>query len=255
MKITTRGFAVFIGFVALGLALPAFGQNTVTLTGVNGSYSAGELCSTSECGQAYTGNYYATVNNTTTAVICDDFNHNVSINESWNATAINTSSLNASNITQTEFGSGTTNGQIAPVVYAEVASLVSEIFTLNNGTWTFDGLTNVTGTDLSEAIWDITTKGGITGISANAAALVSYVKSLFGGDTSGQALAYLNSLNLWILTPSPNNGPQEFWAPGGPSFNVPEGGAAFLYLLLAGGSCFGAMFFRSRNQLRNRQTA
>jgi hypothetical protein len=38
------------------------------------------------------------------------------------------------------------------------------------------------------------------------------------------------------------------------SVSVPEGGAALLYLLLAGGACFGAMFF-SRNRFANLASA
>jgi hypothetical protein len=257
MKLRLAGLIAIIGCAALCLALPAHGQNSITLTGVNGSTSGGDLCSAaSGCEDVYTGVYYSTVDNTAnTPTICDDFNHNVTIGETWNASAVNTSSLNSTNILQLEFGSGA-NGQIASVVYAEVATLVSGIF---NGTATFGtgagAITGVTQTDLSEAIWDITTPGGISGISKNAGLLVTYVEGLFGSDTSKAALAYLNGLNLWILTPSPNNGPQEFWAPGGPSYNIPEGGSALLYLLLAGVSCFGAMFFRSQKRLRNPVTA
>jgi hypothetical protein len=36
---------------------------------------------------------------------------------------------------------------------------------------------------------------------------------------------------------------------------VPEGGAPFLYLLLAGAACFGAMFFSPRNGFRSRASA
>jgi hypothetical protein len=36
---------------------------------------------------------------------------------------------------------------------------------------------------------------------------------------------------------------------------VPEGGAALLYLLLAGGACFGAMFFIPRNRFANLASA
>lgn len=261
MKIRVGGLAAIIGCAALCLTLPALGQNSITLTGVNGSTSSdngGNLLSSSESinqypngMDVYTGIYYSPVDGTAmTPTICDDFNHNVNLGETWSATAVNTQSLNANNITQLEFGGGAN----AAVVYLEVATLVSEIFTLNNSTGTFDGL-KVSGTDLSEAIWDITTPGGVSGISHNAQVLVAYVVGLFGSDTSQAALNYLHGLNLWILTPSPNNGPQEFWAPGGPSYNVPEGGSALLYLLLAGASCFGAMFFSSRNQLRNRETA
>jgi hypothetical protein len=142
-----------------------------------------------------------------------------------------------------QLGAGV-NGQGAAQIYVEVSALVSEIFTLNNGTGTFGGLT-VTGTDLSEAIWDITTKGGITGMSNNAIALVNYVEKLFGGDSTQVALSYLNGLNLWILTPAPNNGPQEMWA-----LSLPEGGAAFVYLLLATLFCSGAFLLRNRKQIR-----
>jgi len=265
MKIRVGGLAAIIGCAALCLTLPALGQNSITLTGVNGSTSSdngGNLLSSSESinqypngMDVYTGIYYSTVDGTAmTPTICDDFNHNVNLGETWSATAVNTQSLNANNITQLEFGGGAN----AAVVYLEVATLVSEIFTLNNSTGTFDGL-KVSGTDLSEAIWDITTPGGIKGITANALALVGYLEGTgtygFGNYTAAQALAYLNKLNLWILTPSPNNGPQEFWAPGGPSYNVPEGGSALLYLLLAGASCFGAMFFRYRSEFANRGLA
>jgi len=243
MKISTARIASLAASLVLFAGLSALGQTSVTLNGVNGSTSAGDLCSTqSGCAQVYTGQYYATVNNVAnTPIICDDFNHNVSIGENWQATAINTSALNSSNITGLEFG-GLSN---APQVYAEVADLVSEIFTLNNGSAKFAGISGVTGTDLSEAIWDITTKGGITGISNNAAALVKYVQSLFGGDTSKQALSYLNSLSLWILTPSPNNGPQEMWAQ-----SMPEGGAALMYLLLAALFCGWSFLPRNRERAR-----
>jgi hypothetical protein len=248
MRVSTTRIATLAAFVFLFTGLFAFGQTSITLTGVNGSTSAGDLCSTqSGCEPVYTGQYYATVNNLSNSpIICDDFNHNVSLGQNWQANAINTSALTSTNIAYLEFGSGMTNGQIAPVVYAEVASLVSEIFTLNNGTGTFDGVKGVTGTDLSEAIWDITTQGGITGISSNAAALVKYVEGLFGSDTSQAALKYLNGLSLWILTPSPNNGPQEMWA-----LSVPEGGAALMYLLLASLFCGWSFFLRNREQRIN----
>ena len=246
MKFKFERIVMFSAFMILCAGLSAFGQNSVNLTGVNGSYSAGDLCSSGVgCEQVYTGIYYATVNGTAnTPIICDDFNHNVTPGETWNATAINTSALTANSngsINGMEFGAGA-NGQSGAVVYAEVADLVSEIFALNNGSGAFGGQT-VTGTDLSEAIWDITTNGGITGLSSTASALVKYVKTLFGSDSTSQALAYLNSLNLWILTPAPNNGPQEMWAT-----SVPEGGAALIYLLLAASCCSWAFFVRGRER-------
>jgi hypothetical protein len=251
MKFKFLGLAAIIGCALLCMSRPAQAQNSITLTSANGQTSGNSLCSTAEgCADVYTGIYYSTVNGTAnTPTLCDDFNHEVTFGETWNATAINTSQLNTTNLLQTQFGA-----TIGMVGYAEVASLVNEIFTLNNGSATFDGRTGVTGTDLSEAIWYITTPI-ISGMSANATALVAYVESLFGSDTTAQAQAYLNGLNLWILTPSPDNGPQEFWAPGNANITTPEGGSALLYLLLAGGACFGAMAFSSRSRLASRETA
>ena len=37
--------------------------------------------------------------------------------------------------------------------------------------------------------------------------------------------------------------------------SAPEGGASLLYLLLAAGACFGAIFFRSRNRFASRAQA
>ena len=249
MKFNYQRVAILAAFVIFCAGLSAFGQVPITLTGVNGSYSAQDLCSSGAgCEQVYTGIYYATVNNVAnTGIICDDFNHNVTTGETWNAAAINTSALTANTttgaISGVQFGAGV-NGQTGAVVYAEVADLVSEIFSLNNGTGTFDGLT-VTGTDLSEAIWDITTNGHITGLSSTAAALVKCVEGIFGSDSTQAAISYLNSLNLWILTPSPDNGPQEMWTA---NMSVPEGGAAFLYLLLAALFCSWALFVRNRER-------
>jgi len=236
------GLAAIIGCAVLCLALPAFGQVSITLTGVNGSTSGSALNGE----DVYTGLYYATVNGIADQeVICDDFTHNVTIGETWNAVAINTSALNSTNIRQTEFG-----GAIGLQGYAEVATLISEIYALNNSTGAFGGQPVVSGTDLSEAIWDITTPvpPGLTGSSPTALALVTYVKGLYKTDDS--ALAYLSTLNLWIMTPSPNSGPQEFWKDPPPP--LPEGGAAPLYLFFAGLACFGAMCFSPRNQFGNR---
>jgi hypothetical protein len=254
MQTRLAGFSAIAGCLALCLAIPVRGQDSMKLTGVNGSYSPGYLCSqASGCSQDYTGIYYGSVDNASnTGIVSDDFNHVTNFGENWQATAISTSTLNAGNIGKTEFGS-----QIGLVGYAEIASLVSEIFTLNNGKGTFDGINNVTGTDLSEAIWDISTKGGISGISLKAFLLVEYVENLFHGPSATtNAQAYLNKLNLWILTPgnNSNGSPQEFWSQNGPNLNVPEGGAAITYLLLAALACFGAMRFTSRNQSARRET-
>jgi hypothetical protein len=56
---------------------------------------------------------------------------------------------------------------------------------------------------------------------------------------------------LWLGTSSGNYGPTEDYG----NFTVPEGGAALLYLLLAGGACFGGMFFIPRNRFANLASA
>jgi len=264
MKNRVRGFAAIIACSALCLALPSFGQTTVGVNFIGAGPNDGTSPTLSEDG--YTGVYNATITNLPGAgsgVICDDFKDNVYSGETWTATAYQASSLTQANVGETMFGSTVGLGG-----YAEVATLVSALF---NGTSALSGVPGLSGpisvTDLSEAIWAITAGGasalGGTGITSNAAALVSYVEGLYGvglGSTNSQLAAALKALqgfgNLWILTPQSGSEnpvtdgtPQEFWV------SVPEGGAAFMFLLLAGASCFGAMFFRSRNQLRNRETA
>jgi hypothetical protein len=67
-----------------------------------------------------------------------------------------------------------------------------------------------------------------------------------------------SSVNFVLLDSNSNAGnPQgEFGAnlEGNYPVSAPEGGAALLYLLLAGGACFGAMFF-SRSRFANLASA
>ena len=144
--------------------------------------------------------------------------------------------------------------QIGLTGYAEVATLVSMMF--GNTPNSYDGITGITQSELSSAIWDITTPGGINGLDANAKALVAAVESSYNGNVQA-ATTYLASLtNLWILTPKPLTGvgsgePQEMWTEG---LSFPEGGGGFMFLLLAGGSCLGAMFFKYRSRLASVDT-
>jgi len=66
-------------------------------------------------------------------------------------------------------------------------------------------------------------------------------------------LAYDAGAGTYILNSVSN--PVGYLNPNTPiDFSVPEGGAALLYLLLAGGACFGTMFF-SRNRFANLASA
>jgi len=247
MKIKAGGLATIAGAALLCLGLPAFGQKDVAVDYLGG-YST---TFTNSSGIYAAGIYTATINGASSpGIVCDDFNDEVTSGEKWNAKAYQASSLASGNIGSTLFGN-----TIGLTGYAEVATLVSMMF--GNSPNSYGGITGITQSELASAIWDITTPGGISGLDAKAKALVAAVELAFNGNVS-KATTYLATLtNLWILTPDPKTGvgsgePQEMWTKG---LNVPEGGASFMFLLLAGASCFGAMYFKYRSQLLNRETA
>lgn len=236
MRIRVVELAAIAASMLLPFGIPASGQ-TVQVE-YTGGYSTTWGNSSGDFGA---GVYSATINGAASAsgIICDDFNDEITSGETWTANAYQASSLTSSNIGETLFGN-----TIGLTGYAEVATLVSMMF---SGGTSYGSITGITQAELSSAIWDITTKGGISGLDSTATALVAAVEAAFGGNTSA-AQKYLASLtNLWILTPTPEGPgePQEMWTE---NLSMPEGGAALMYLLLAGLSCYGAMFFRRRNQ-------
>jgi len=240
MKIRARVIASMVGSVALCLGVPTFAQE------VSVDFTGGYTTTWGNSGGDYgAGIYSATINGAPSAsgIICDDFKDEITSGETWTANAYQASSLASGNLANTMFGN-----TVGLTGYAEVATLVSMMF---SGGSSYGGITGITQAELSSAIWYITAPGGITGLDAKATALVAAVELSFNGNVSA-AKAYLATLtNLWILTPNPlgPGEPQEMWTEG---LNVPEGGAAFLFLLLAGATCFGAMFFKYRNQYGNR---
>lgn len=229
---------VMAGISLFCLGLPVMGQQVVSVK-YTGGYST--TFSNSD-GTVGAGIYTGTVNGASSpGIICDDYKDEVTSGETWNATAYQASSLNSTNINDTLFGK-----TIGLDGYAEVATLVSMMFG-NTTSYSANGyhITGITQSEIASAIWDITTPGGINGLDSNATNLVKALKSAFGSSIS-KAEAYLSGMtNLWILTPNPKTGvgsgePQEMWTEG---LSVPEGGAALLYLLLAGCACFGTMFY------------
>jgi len=244
MKTKAGGLAAIASAALLCLGLPAFGQQVVSVD-YTGGYSTTWGNASGDYGA---GVYTATINGASSpGIICDDFNDDVTSGQKWNAKAYEASSLASGNIGSTLFGN-----TIGLTGYAEVATLVSMMF----GNGSYLGVT-YSQAEIASAIWDITTPHGIQGLDLKASLLVLEVEAAFNGNVS-KATAYLATLtNLWILTPDPMTGvgsgePQEMWTEG---LHVPEGGAAFMFLLLAGATCFGAMFFKYRNQLGNRETA
>jgi hypothetical protein len=175
----------------------------------------------------YVGPYYATVNGVAnTAVICDDFADESYIGHSWNYTANNFSSLGSA-----LWGSQTSN-------YDAAAWLTLQMLSLNGSA------SNATQVGyLSYAIWSLFDKGALNGLSSTQLAGVdAWLAKVPGNLNPGQFANFL------LLTPQgctdgPGSCPgQEFM------MMVPEGGAAAMYLLLAGLTCFGAMLYRRRRQ-------
>jgi hypothetical protein len=271
MKIRVGALAAIAAALLSSLALPAHGQLTINFT---------NIANTNVFGDGYVDPYYGTVAsngitiNNTGLIVCDDYNDEITWGETWNVTAIQASNLNSGNIANTTFG-----GTIGLDGYASVASLVSNLLSLNSSI----PAQASTQADLSAAIWYITSGGSNSGMTysldgytldANAVGYVTSALATYGTSTTVESSAAQTELqtkvpSLWILTPSPKTGydpsgvgePQEMWTqvatgnPGSGFSPVPEGGAALVYLALAGFACFGATFFRYRRQSGQRAVA
>lgn len=205
------------------------------------------------------GIYAGIVNGSTTGMICDDYSDSTQFGESWTATAYQVSMLNSGNIgTDTLFGGSPNSSHgIGVTGYAQVATLVSAEFAgVGTGTDTFltigSNTFSVVQADLSAAIWYIAGQGGTgqptwTQLSTTEQDIVTALGNLYGSSNAAGAQSYLSSLtNLWILTPttwpSGYSRPQEVWV------EVAEGGAAWMYLLMALAVCVGFIRFGRRDQ-------
>jgi hypothetical protein len=238
--------------VAAGFLLfasSAFGQEEVPMTfnGWDGSSWDG----------GGTGFYYGSVNGTpvgpgysSPGYLCDDFADEIYNPESWSAHAFQVSTL-LSNWTGNGNNGTLFGSQIGETGYLEMAILVEAAY--NGSLGRIDGL-GATVDQLSEVLWCITGGPGSacskSTMEATAYALWQYILN----NHSGYTLSQFANLYLYVPingTQSQGGQPQEMWG----NVGVPEGGAALMYLLLAGISCFGAMFFRSRNQSSTRGMA
>ena len=265
MKIRLGELIAIAGSVLFCIALPASSQTTINFTNINNPLVFGD---------GYVDPYDGTVTYNGTPVsnggliVCDDYKDEIYIPETWKVTAIQASSLNSSNIGNTLFGSA-----IGLDGYADVANLVADLLSPSSS--------QSTQADLSSAIWWITSGGQVSGGSYTLdgysldSAAVGYVTGALatygpfgqGDDTTAANTALGADTNLWVLTPitgtqSTGGPPQEMWiSVQGAALlrsnisNVPEGGTALIYLLLAGPSCFGVMFFNSRSRLGRSEAA
>ena len=214
-----RILLLIVGAALLFAVSSAFGSNT-SITFVDSLSTYGD-----NYGNDRTGLYGAVINGQNTQMICDDYYHNISNNQQWSANGINAADLNASNIGMTQFGAA---GGLQ--LYTEVAFLVGQMYANSS---------NPSAMSLiSQAIWNITTPSAAPANSYTTLAVAFF-------NTYGVA-GLKQFANLWVYTPvdrSPG-GPQEMWS----LMPVPEGGEALVYLLLAGISCFGAMFYVRRQK-------
>lgn len=219
MKVmSTRTWLLIIAVAILCLVPCAIAQtDTLTYTGF---YSG------SDYGYG-TGPYGVQIGTTTYNMICDDFYDEIGSGQSWTATAHTYSDL-----TNTLFG-----GQSgASTNYAEAITLAYALLFNTQGT-----AGSYTNNMIQFAIWAIfdpaAVQGKVSLTDWNAIqAWITWAK------TNQLSLSALANWIIW--TPANcqagNCGGQEFFQ------YVPEGGAALGYLLFAGVSCFGAMFFRRR---------
>jgi hypothetical protein len=257
MKIKVEKLIAIAGSVLFCISLPAFGQQaSVDFTGIINTQSFGGGYADPYAG---TVTYNGVTLNPNGEIICDDYYGEIFVPETWQATVTQASSLTAADVARdVKFG-----GTIGINGYAAIAGLVTDMLATNNRT---------TQDDLSAAIWWLSSGGTGTGtlgspyvlngytLDSGASAYVTaalYAYGTPGTATSSAAQTALGAdTNLVILTPvngTQSQGglhvPQEMW------IITPEGGAAAMYLLLAGATCFGAMFFTSRNRMVRRETA
>jgi hypothetical protein len=77
----------------------------------------------------------------------------------------------------------------------------------------------------------------------------------FAANSIDYNLFYDGSTGTYILDSVNDPGGSPYSGQTQVSFSAPEGGSSLLYLLLAGGSCFGVMFFGSRYRVGSRTMA
>jgi hypothetical protein len=174
----------------------------------------------------YVGPYYATVNGVAnTPVICDDFADDSVIGHSWNVNLNSFSTLGGA-----LWGNQTKN-------YEAAAWLTLQMLSLNGNPKNAAQVGY-----LSFAIWSLFDKVALNGLNSTQ---LAGVNTWLGNVPLNLTTSQFS--NFVILTPqncTPGSCPgQEFL-----TVVMPEGGAAAIYLLLAGLVCFAAICLRNRRQ-------
>jgi hypothetical protein len=164
----------------------------------------------------------------------------------WDSTSFNAAYIGDN--WSTVQGSLKYGSAIGMVGYAQIANLVMAMFggdianpggsptTMINGLNVAGHTTTEIEQALNEAIFAIANPSLAGSINTLAAQLLAAVQ---GAVTSANAQTVLESYkDLWVFAPK-NSGDIELWT----LFSVPEGGAALLYLMLAGSICLGGIRF------------
>jgi hypothetical protein len=249
----------------MSLAPLAVAQGSMTLTGVQGSAWDG----------VYMSPYYATVNGAqNTTVICNDFADESYLNSTWNINSTSFANLSASTLGNTLWGSYYESSQGGKLSATTIINMYDQ------AAWLTLGLLGQAGGSTSQAeysfaVWAVFDPNSVLTWLKNAGD-TAMCNAVFGTGNNcasthitqnSSSLLWMaqqnymngNYSNLTILTPlvevagqwvvcTPSMGGGGGNCPAHEFFQlVPEGGSALMYLLLAGISCFGAIWIRSRS--------
>lgn len=259
MKTAVRSFWWLTIVAVLGFAPGAFAQDQndiqVDLTSVGNGVVMDDV---------YVSPYVATVNGVqNTQVICDDFADESQLNTGWNANTTQFSNL-SSEVGRTLWGSWLMSAQGGSMSATAVVNLYEQAAWLSLGLIQQVGVNSTQQGYYSYAIWAVFDPTGVKNwLTAHND--TNAINAIFGsnGLLAKALLSYAsgNYSNFVIITPLGANGQVCTPAVGGGSgssscpaqeffMQMPEGGAALIYLLLAGLSCIGAIFFRSRQRAK-----
>lgn len=236
---TGRNLWLAMAALLLCSAPGAFGQGQVNIN----MTSAGS----NVMDGVYVGPYSATVNGTSTQIICDDFVDDSYVGESWTANVTTLSNLNGTkwggmaNATQLYDEAGWLATQMLSPAYSNNAAQVGY---------------------LAYALWAVFAPSAVESwLGANSAAWQAVQGWL--NSAAAQHFTANEFANFFLYTPDLNdpitcNGkacttapPQEFFG----FLPAPEGGSTLFYVLFTALACLGAVWLRSRRQIEAPVTA
>ena len=195
---------------------------------------------------------YGTDQQAVGSVICDDFIDNANIGQEYTYNQQSANSI-ISGTNHGLWGSGSE--------YAEAAYLALQVFTSSGYTQELYNWALWSLFDPSDALAKLNANGinssdcdALFGSGAFSGGSCHYATGgMIGAAVTNGWADYLagDFANLVVYTPLTNQGQQWCNTPGSCQSQeffglVPEGGTAFMYLLLAGLTCFGAMFYSRR---------